>query len=65
MAHTKSHTGQELMCAVCNKFTTKVEKNLLQHLHSHTQEPKCKCKICGKGFVWMKQVKRHIEKEHS
>ena len=65
VAHTKSHTGQELTCAVCNKFKTKVEKNLLQYLCSHTQEPKCKCKICGKSFVWSQQVKRHMKKDHS
>ena len=65
VAHAKSHTNRDLICTICNNFTMKVEKHLTSHLRSHTKELKYKCKICGKGFVWMQQVKRHIEKEHN
>ena len=60
MAHAKTHTGQVFVCIICNNFSTKVEKNLKQHECCHTKELKYKCRICGKGFVWTQQVKRHI-----
>ena len=30
--HVKSHTAKFLICTICNNFSTKVEKNLRQHL---------------------------------
>ena len=65
VAHAKTHTGQVFVCTVCKNFSTKVKKNLQQHLRCHTKELKYKCRICGKGFVWTQQVKRHIERDHT
>ena len=65
VAHAKTHSGQVFVCMICNNFSTKVEKNLKQHEHCHTKELKYKCCLCGKGFVWTQQVKRHIERDHT
>ena len=35
-----------------------------QHQQRHTKELKYRCRICGKGFVWTQQVKRHIKRDH-
>ena len=65
VTHVKTHTGQVFVCTICNNFSTKVEKNLKQHLRCHTKELKYKCCVCGKGFMWTQQVKRHIEHDHT
>ena len=65
VAHAKTHTGQVFVCTICNNFSTKVEKNLKSHECCHTKELEYKCCICGKGFVWTQQVKRHIERDHT
>ena len=65
VAHAKTHSGQVFVCMICNNFSTKLEKNLKQHEPCHTKELEYKCHICGKGFVWTQQVKRHIEQDHT
>ena len=65
VAHAKTHSRQVVICTICNNFSTKVEENLKQHEHCHMKELKYKCCICGKGFVWTQQVKRHIEWDYT
>ena len=62
--HMKGHANIRLKCPKrgCDYDTVDV-RNLNSHKKSHTKVKSVFCKICGKGFVYHEQRKRHM-KEH-
>ena len=63
--HMKGHANIRLKCPEkgCDYDTVDV-RNLNSHKKSHTKKISVFCKICGKGFVYHEQRKRHM-KEHT
>ena len=63
--HMKGHANIRLKCPEkgCDYNTVDI-RNLNSHRKSHTKKESVFCKICGKGFVYHEQRKRHM-KEHT
>ena len=57
-AHVKLHTGKDIHCDQY-EYVCRDQRYLMQHYRSHTKEHKFFCKLCGKGFSFYQQKKRH------
>ena len=64
--HMRGHSNIRIQCPLdgCDYETVDV-RNLTSHKKSHTKRISVYCKICGKGFVYHKQRKRHMNRMHS
>jgi KRAB domain-containing zinc finger protein len=51
---------QKHTCHVCGKSVARLDS----HMKLHSEQRKYRCSSCGEAFVWHKQLKRHIDKEH-
>ena len=59
--HSKEHDNIAWMCRKCN-YETDTEWKLQQHMNSHLQIKKYKCKYCGLKHVHSMQLVRHYLK---
>ena len=64
--HMRGHSNIQIQCPVdgCDYETVDVQ-NLTSHKKSHTKKISVYCKICGEGFVYHEQRKRHMNQIHS
>ena len=64
--HLRGHANIRIHCPVkgCDYETVDV-RNLTSHKKSHTKRISVYCKICGEGFVYHEQRKRHMNKIHT
>ena len=59
--HRKEHDNVNWVCRRCH-YSTDTERKLKQHMNSHLQIKKYKCKYCGEKFVHSMQLVRHYWK---
>ena len=59
--HAKIHTSKETKCPDC-PYRTKDKRNFESHRRSHSHIERYFCEICGKGFIYNTQKKRHMLK---
>ena len=64
--HMRGHSNIRIHCPIdgCEYETVDV-RNLTSHKKSHTKRISVYCKICGEGFVYHEQRKRHMKQTHS
>ena len=64
--HMRGHLKILIHCPIkgCD-YETVDTRNLTSHKKSHTKRISVYCKICGEGFVYHEQRKRHMNQTHS
>ena len=63
VSHTQNHTGTLHKCDQC-EYSAMDIRYLKQHQHEHSDDLRIKCNICGRGFRYFTQMKRHRNKDH-
>ncbi|XP_036414884.1 zinc finger protein 250-like [Colossoma macropomum] len=62
--HIRTHAGEKpYHCKFCNK-TFGRKGHMQDHEKIHTGEKPYSCARCGKRFIWLNQVKLHIQNYH-
>ena len=60
---TQNHSGTVHKRDQCDYSTMDI-RYLKQHQRKHSDELRIKCNICGRGFRYFTQMKRHRDKDH-
>ena len=63
VSHAQNHTGKVHKCDQCKYSATDI-RYLKQHQRKHSNDLQIKCNICGRGFRYFTQMKRHRDKDH-
>ena len=59
--HLKKHTGKIYTCKHC-EYTANCPENLKGHSMKHSNLKRYVCLLCGTGFRWSQERKRHLVK---
>ena len=59
--HLKKHTGDVHQCKFCD-YTANCPENLKGHMMGHSNFKRYVCLMCGEGFRWSQERKRHLVK---
>ena len=63
VSHAQNHSGMVHKCDQCEYSATDI-RYLKQHQRKHSNDLRIKCNICGRGFRYFTQMKRHRDKDH-
>ena len=60
--HADTHTAKPMKCLDCS-YSSKDKRNFESHWLKHSKFERYFCKVCGKGFVFNTQMRRHVAKK--
>ena len=63
VSHAQNHMGKVHKCDQC-EYSAMDIRYLKQHQQKHSNDLRIKCNICGRGFRYFTQMKRHHDRDH-